>query len=150
MKVRDYNKKDEIEVKKIFTKYWTDDEFLSELAKELDSDSCRFYVVEEEDEIIGIAGWRLPSVFLGRCSNTKKPAELYIIASKFQNRGIGNYLGRKIINDVRDLGFTEIVCFSPESHSNSWNFYEKLGFTKYGIVNDPDDGYPGMVWKKSL
>ncbi|PIP73098.1 MAG: hypothetical protein COW88_03020 [Candidatus Lloydbacteria bacterium CG22_combo_CG10-13_8_21_14_all_47_15] len=150
MKARKYNKKDEIEVKNIFSKYWTDNEFLDELAEELDSDNCRFYVAEDDNEIVGVAGLREAPTHLRNHADTKKPAELYIIASKYKNKGTGNLLGQKIIEGSKKLKFTEIVCYSPETHDSSWRFYEKLGFTKHGIINDPDDGYPGMLWKKTL
>ena len=89
-------------------------------------------------------------ISLSNHSNTDKSAELYIIASKYQNKGIGNLLGQKLIEEVKKLQFTEIVCYSPETHNSSWKFYEKLGFTQHGIIKDPDDGCPGMLWKKTI
>lgn len=75
---------------------------------------------------------------------------MYVIASKLQNEGIGSMLVQKVIEEAKSLHFTEIECYSPETHSSSWKFYEKLGFTKHGIIKDPDDGYPGMLWKKVI
>ncbi|KKS89749.1 MAG: hypothetical protein UV64_C0001G0008 [Parcubacteria group bacterium GW2011_GWC1_43_11b] len=143
-----YNKKDEGAVKKIFAQYWTDNEFLNEIAKELEAGICNFYIAEKAGEVVGVAGLRKAPTHLGNYADTKKPAELYIIASKYQNMGIGNFLGQRIIGEAKRLNFTEIVCYSPETHSSSWKFYEKLGFKKYQIIKDPDDGYPGMLWKK--
>lgn len=150
MKARKYNKKDEVEVKNIFTQYWNDNEFLDELTEELHAEICKFYVDEKDGEIVGIAGLREAPAHLNKHADTEKPAELYIIASKYQNKGIGSLLGQKIISEAKKLGFTEMVCYSPETHSSSWIFYEKLGFTKHGIIKDPDDGYPGMLWKKII
>lgn len=150
MKARNYNKQDEIEVKNIFTQYWTDEEFLKELAEELNKEVNNFYVAEKDDEVVGIAGLRESPAYLSDHADTKNPIELYVIASKYKNKGIGNFLGQKIIEEAKKSGFTEILCYSPETHNTSWKFYEKLGFTKFGIVKNPDDGYPGMLWKKSF
>lgn len=150
MKVRKYSKKDEVEVKNIFTQYWTDNEFLNELTEELNAEICKFYVVEKKGEVIGIAGLRKAPAYLITNANTEKPAELYVIASKYKNKGIGNFLGQKIIEEAKKLEFTEILCYSPETHNSSWKFYENLGFTSYGIIKNPDDGYPGMLWRKII
>jgi len=150
MELRNYSKEDEIEVKDIFKQYWTDNKFLDELSSELDSDKCKFYVAEENNEIVGIAGLRQASKHLNNYADTEKPAELYIIASKHKNKGIGNLLGQKIIEEAKNLKYTEIVCYSPETHSDSWRFYENLDFIKHGTINDQDDGYPGMLWKKII
>jgi len=56
----------------------------------------------------------------------------------------------KVIEEIKKLNFTEIACYSPETHNSSWKFYEKLGFIRHGIIKDPDDGYPGMLWRKLI
>jgi RimJ/RimL family protein N-acetyltransferase len=150
MKFKKYNKKDSVAVQNIFAKYWTDKEFLDEIAENIGKDNTYFYVAEENDEIVGVAGFREAPKYLHDYAKTKNPAELYIIASKLQNKGFGSLLAQKVIEEAKKLHFTEIECYSPETHNSSWKFYEKLGFTKYGIINDPDDGYPGMLWIKII
>lgn len=157
MIIRDYKIEDKNEVKDIFSKYWTDDVFLNELEKKLDvytnkekeygTDTYRFYVAEKEGKIVGIAGLRKAPDYLRAYANTENPLELYVVASKFQKMGTGKALGQKIIEEAEKLNFTEILCYSPETHNSSWVFYEKLGFEKGGIIKD-EDGYPGMLWKK--
>lgn len=148
MNFRNYNKKDETVVKNIFAQYWTDPKFLDELNRELNTETCKFYVAQKDGEVIGVVGLRKTPAHLKKYADTDNPTELYIIASKYKNKGIGNFLGQKIIGEVKKSGFTEILCYSPETHSSSWKFYENLGFTRHGIINDPDDSYPGMLWKK--
>jgi len=150
MKTRNYNQKDEDAVKKVFAQYWTDTKFLDELAQELRAEACQFYVTLSNEGIVGIAGLRKPATHLNGHADTKNPTELYIIASKYKNQGIGNLLGLKVIEEAKKLKFTEILCYSPETHSSSWPFYEKLGFTKHGTIKDPDDGYPGILWQKII
>jgi ribosomal protein S18 acetylase RimI-like enzyme len=150
MKLREYNENDRSAVQNIFAKYWTDEEFLNELTKNIDEHKIHFYVAEKNSEIMGIAGFRKAPEYLSVHSETKNPAELYIIASKLQNEGIGSMLVQKVIEEARTLYFTEIECYSPETHNGSWKFYDNLGFTRGGIIKDPDDGYPGMLWKKII
>ena len=130
--------------------YWTDKEFLNELTKNIDGHEMYFYVAEKDDEVVGIAGFRKAPEYLNVHAETKNPAELYIVASKLQNEGIGSELVQKVIEEVRKLSFTEIRCYSPETHNSSWKFYDKLGFRRGGIIKDPDDGYPGMLWVRII
>ncbi len=150
MNFRNYNKKDELEVRNIFAQYWTDNEFLAELKEELDSEVCKFYIAEKDGEVVGIAGLRKVPDYFKQYTDTKNPAELYIIASKYQNKGIGNFLDQKVTAEAKTSGFTEIVCYSPQTHNDSWRFYENLGFSKEEIINHPEDGQSGMFWKKVI
>jgi len=150
MEIRDYSEKDKDAVQDIFIKYWTDDEFLNELAANLTERKVYFYIAEKGGDVVGVAGFREAPEYLRAYAETKNPAELYVVASKLQNKGIGSMLVQKVIEKARNLSFTEIECYSPETHNSSWKFYEKLGFTRHGIIEDPDDGYPGMLWRKIL
>jgi len=150
MKIRDYNKKDKEAVQNIFTRYWTDEEFLDELSENIDGGKMHFYVAEKDNEVAGVAGFRKAPEYLCLYAETKNPAELYIVASKLKNEGVGSMLVQKVIEEAKNLLFTEIECYSPETHNSSWKFYEKLGFTRHGIIKDPDDGYPGMLWRKVI
>ena len=145
MEIRDYSEKDKRAVQNIFAQYWTDEEFLNEITSNLDEGGTRFFVAEEDGEVVGIAGFREAPQYLRDYSETKNAAELYVVASKSQNEGIGSILVKKVIDEAKKLSFTEIECYSPETHNRSWKFYEKLGFEGHGIINDPDDGYPGML-----
>ena len=150
MIIREFQKSDQKAVAEIIALYWTDNEFINELAEELKAKVCKFYVAEKNSKVVGIAGLREAPTHLRNHADTSEPAELYIIASKYQNQGIGNFIGQKIVGEAKKLGFAEILVYSPETHISSWKFYEKLGFKKHGIIKDPDDGYPGMLWKKKL
>ena len=150
MKTREYIEKDKEEAKKIFSQYWNDSGFLEELEKELDSLEYKFYVIEKNNEVVGIAGLRPAPKHLCAQADQCATIELYIVASKYKNEGTGSFLVRDVIKEAKKLGFTEMVCYSPITHNDSWSFYEKLDFKKNGIINDPDDGYPGMLWKKNM
>ena len=150
MNIRDYNENDKDAVQTIFTKYWTDEEFLNELAKNIHEGNMHFYVAEKDGEVVGVVGFRESPEYLRAYAETKNPAELYVVASKVQDKGIGSALVQKVIEEAGNLSFTEIECYSPETHNSSWKFYEKLAFTRHGTIKDPDDGYPGMLWRKII
>jgi N-acetylglutamate synthase-like GNAT family acetyltransferase len=148
-KYENFNKNKK-EVQDIFKIYWKDQEFLEELSQALDSEYCKFYIASENDEVIGVVGTRNINNFLKEYTATDNPIELYIIAVKYKSKGIGNVLCSHILQESKKINIKEVVCYSPETHSDSWRFYEKLGFVQCGIANDPDDGYPGMIWKRNL
>lgn len=160
MKIRGYKKQDESSVREIFAKYWTDNGFLEELHEKLNiyvekseeyyTSAYRFCVAEKNDEIVGIGGFRVAPKYLKELSKTTNPAELYVIASKSKGGGVGSSLIQAMTEDAKRLHFTEMVCYSPETHDGSWKFYDKHGFIKHGIIKDPDDGYPGMLWNVIL
>jgi L-amino acid N-acyltransferase YncA len=150
MEIRNYSEHDKSAAQAIFAKYWTDGEFLNELINNIDGNETCFYVAEREGDIVGIAGFRQVPEYLRAHATTENPVELYIVASKLQREGVGNILVQKVIEEVKKRSYTEIECYSPETHESSWKFYEKLGFTQRGIIKDPDDGYPGMLWVKII
>ncbi|MEN9341776.1 MAG: Acetyltransferase domain [Candidatus Parcubacteria bacterium] len=159
MIVRDFQKGDKKAVEQIFALYWTDPEFLKNLSRKLDmcvdqteeyiNKQYRFFVAEEHGDIVGISGLRKAPSYLRRYARTDNPAEFYILASKYRHKGIGTILRLKRIEEARKLGFTEVVCYSPNSHKDSWGFHDQLGFERVGEVIAPD-GYPGQVWRLLL
>ena len=155
MIIREFQKNDKKKVTDIFTLYWTDPEFLKELSDELESylkmpdGDIRFFVATENDDILGVAGFKKPADYLKQYTSTNKPVELYVIASKYKRRGIGQALKLKLIEEARKFGFTEILLFSPNSHNESWGFHDQLGFERVGEVTPPEDD-PGQVWRKVL
>ncbi len=150
MIIREYKKSDKTAAQDIFAKYWTDKEFLDELEKNIDESKALFYVAEKNGKVVGIAGFRKAPEYLSAHAKTRNPAELYIVASKIKSEGTGSALVQKITEEAKNLSFTEIECYSPKTHSSSWKFYERLGFKKEGFINDPDDGFPGMLWVKII
>lgn len=148
MTLRDYSNNDKELVQKIFEKYWTDKDFLKELSSELDNKDNSFYVLEYQNQILGIIGFRkLPNYFIAH-SKTQNPLELYIIASNIKGQGIGTNLFLESLKRLKETLCSEIICYSPETHRDSWKFYESLGFISLGTVHDPEDGYPGNLFVK--
>ncbi|MEQ1561644.1 MAG: hypothetical protein ABL899_02910, partial [Nitrospira sp.] len=85
MFIRKFKKSDAEAVKKIFALHWTDPEFLEELSDGLESSiqkntdrNSKFFVAEENKEILGIVGFRKLPDYLIPFTLTDKPVELYI------------------------------------------------------------------------
>lgn len=159
MVIRDFKKEDKQAVEDILALYWTDPEFLNRLSRKLEMcidqiQECvdkkyRFFVAEENDEIVGIAGLRRAPDHMKQYTKTDNPAEFYILGVKYKGRGIGRFLRLKRIEEAKKLGFTEIVFYSPNSHKDSWGFHDKLNFERVGEAIAPD-GEPGQIWRKKL
>ena len=156
MNIRDFNERDRKAVEEIFAMYWTDPEFLEELSCELQAciernpdEPCRFFVAEENGEILGIVGYKKLADYLNEWAVTDNPVELYVIASKYKRKGIGEKLKLKLVDELRETGFKEILLYSPNSHSDSWGFHDILGFERVGETIPPEDEV-GQVWRKIL
>lgn len=156
MIIREYKENDQRAAEEIFALYWTDPEFLKELADELRSyiesgsqKDSSFLVAEENGEIIGTVGFRKLPDYLRPYALTTSPVEFYIIAVKHKGKGVGEKLKLRIIEEIQKLGFSEILLYSPHSHDESWNFHDKFGFDRVGEVTPPEDD-PGHLWRKIL
>ena len=143
-------------MEEIFSLYWTDPEFLKELSNELQSYIKRapnkdygFFVAEENNEILGIVGFKKLADYLKPYVLTNNPVEFYVIAVKYKRKGTGEKLKLKLIEEAQRSGFGEILLFSPNSHDESWDFHDRLGFERAGEVTPPDDEI-GQVWRKIL
>lgn len=159
MIIREFQKNDTGAVEGIFALYWTDSGFLKKLSEKLEmcvqqTKECaekqyRFFVAEENNEVVGIVIIRKAPEAMRLYTQTENPAELYVIASKYKNRGIGKALRAKAMEIMKDMGFTEVVFYSPESHKESWDFHDQLGFERVeGVVSFDDE--PGRIWRKKL
>lgn len=156
MTIREFKESDQKAMEEIFALYWTDPEFLKELSGELQSylkrtskEDSGFFVAEENSEILGIVGLRKLPNYLKLYALTNNPVELYVIAVKHKRKGVGEKLKLKLIKEARRFGFSEILLFSPNSHSKSWGFHDKFGFERAGEITPPDDEI-GQVWRKIL
>ncbi len=157
---RDFRIDDQESVEKIYALYWTDKEFLEELSFNLKSSlyignkiknhwsTYKFFVAVEKNEIVGIAGFTDTPDYLKQYAKANTHIELYIIAVKYKNNGIEKYLMAKMTEEAKNLGYTEILIYSPDTHKESWKFYDEFG-EMVGKVIAPD-GYPGQVWRISL
>ena len=156
MKIREYQKSDLDSVVDILKLYWNDPEFIQEV-KDLLTDVSNngssgkrlFLVSEKEDQVVGFAGFKDLPDYLKPFSRGDNPAELYIIAVKEKRAGIGLELKAKLIEEANNLGYDEMLIFSPTTHDGSWKFHDTLDFEQVGKVTPPEDG-DGLVWRRDI
>lgn len=156
MIIREFKQEDQKVVEEIFALYWTDPEFLKELSDELQSfiklslnKDLGFFVAEENGEIVGIVGFKKLADYFKPYAETNNPIELYVIAVKHKRNGVGKKLKIRFIEEIKKMGFSEILFFSPNSHNESWSFHDLLDFERVGEIIPPDDEI-GQIWRKIL
>lgn len=113
--------------------------------KKTDLDS----VVDILKLFVGFAGLRDLPDYLKAFSKRNKPVELYVIAVKEKRAGIGLELRSKLIEEAINLGYDEMLIFSPTTHDGSWKFHDTLSFEQVGKVTPPEDG-EGLVWRRGV
>jgi N-acetylglutamate synthase-like GNAT family acetyltransferase len=159
MTIRDFKESDIPAIEEILRMYWTDKEFIKKVLLKLQialdktpeylEKKYKIFVAEINDEVVGVAGLRKASDYMKQFTKTDNPGEFYILAVKYKKQGIGEALRLKRLEEAKELGFTEIVLYSPNSHKESWSFHDRLGFVRFGEALAPD-GEPGMIWTKEL
>lgn len=157
--VRDAEKTDREAIQHIFSLYWNKPEDLEHHLNRLDSfinkdkesieTTLHYLVVEAEEEILGVLGFRDAPQKLIEYSTTSKPMELYVLFMKQKGKGAGRVLVEKMIQIARALEYTEVIVFSSDVWKSSWGFYDKLGFER--VVQTPlPDGRVGQIWRRGL
>lgn len=149
------NNKDIESVEKIFDLYWNDDfrnHLSDKLEKYVKNDSSlknqkfKFFVAEENGEVVGVAGMRKIPEHMKEYAITSNPVELYVLAVKKQGKGIGSTLTLERIKKAKKKGYTEVLMFSGEKHQDSWKFHDKY-FDRIRSATAPN-GESGYIWRK--
>lgn len=156
--VRELRKEDTDQVQRILELYWTDDEFLEKLKNRLKQflenslevieQEFKYFVAEENGEVVGIGAMRKPPEKMKKYAITNNPVEFYVLASKYQNKGIGTALRNKRMEEAKKQGYTEVLFYSPESHRESWKFHDSSGGERIYPVSIDDE--PGCIWRIML
>lgn len=155
MIIRKLQEKDIPEVESIYDLYWSD-RFKQNLSRKLKDyvansqesieQGFNYFVAEENNEVIGVAGFRRVKSHMIKYTTTKNPVEFYILAVKNKGKGIGSALRQKRIEEAKKLGYTEAIFFSSENHKDSWVFHDKSDFKQVGDTTAPN-GEPGKIWR---
>lgn len=158
MNIRPMLKTDLLAVLDIISQHWSDDfnvhisnrfKDFTEHPETYNDQDFIFLIAEENNEIVGIAGMRKAPDAMKIYSITPNPAEFYILAVKYKNKGIGTALRNFRIQEAKKLGYTEIVLFSSETHQDSWKFHDDSNFKRVGTAIAPN-GEKGIIWQMIL
>lgn len=146
--IRNFKKSDIEDIENIYALYWGEDrEFLEKLYKRLEDESGITYLVaEENEEILGVSGFRKAPMHMLSFTETSNPAELYILAVKHKGKGVGEVLVKETLSQAKSMGYSEMVLYSGETHKDSWGFYDYLKFKRLGPALAPN-GEAGQIWQ---
>jgi len=167
IKIRDVKVSDLDFVKKIYSVHWTNANGNSDLNEveyalglvrdsiNKTGDSIKFnehYIVADIDgEVVGVLGYKKLFAKFLHFAKTSKPIELsnlFVAADKIKT-GVGRTLVGELIKRAKDDGYSELVVRSANRWKNSWQFYDKLGFERVGMLNG-QDGQVSQIWSKIL
>lgn len=126
MKIRRIEQKDLNSIlvleKLLYKDPWNEKNFESELSG---NDYAYMYVLEENDVILGYAGFWLSYEYATITKVSINPA--------IQNRGLGYYLFNKMMGIAKDLGATSFSLEVRESNLIAQKLYLKSGYQKVSI-----------------
>ena len=119
---------------------WNESNYESEIAH---NDYAYMYVLEENDVILGYAGFWLSYEYATITKVSINPA--------LQSKGLGYYLFNVVMNIALELGATSFSLEVRESNLKAQNLYSKSGYTKQGkrkgYYSDGEDAIV-MIYEK--
>lgn len=120
--------------KEIFSQPWSCQGFLDALNQE----NAIFLVAEVEGEIAGYCGMY--------CAADEGEITNVAVREAFRNKGIGQLLVCKALEEARNAGITMVILEVRVSNAGAIHVYEKLGFEIQGIrkgfyEKPKEDGY---------
>ena len=103
-----------------------------------------FIVADINGFVIGYVAGFLAQAGVGRIFSLA-------VYPKYQNRSVGSNLLKEIINIFRKEGVTEIILEVRMDNINAKRFYERLGFSQFGISEKYyNDGQNARLMKLKL
>lgn len=94
------------------------------LSEELENENARFFVAENENEVLGYCGMH---IVFGECYITN-----VAVKEKYRGRGIATALMNKLYEVMVNENGDFITLEVRESNSKAISLYEKLGYNKVG------------------
>lgn len=100
------------------------------LKKQLQNKSCTILVTREENEIVATA-----TIYYIDVAARGRPYALLeglVVDEKHRSKGIGTQLFKKCIEKAKENNCYKMIFTSGYNREDAHNFYEKLGFKKWG------------------
>ncbi len=148
--IRKLESRDIVEVEKIFDLYWSGD-FRHHLSERLKTgiQGLKWFVAAENGEVVGVVASREAPERMKQYTKTDKVIEFYVVAAKYQGKGIGTALRNLQVDEAKKEGYQEAVFFSGVTHQDSWGFHDNSEFRRVGVAIAPD-GEKGQIWLMDL
>lgn len=98
---------------------------------------------DDDGALVGFGGWKGPPI--------DGVAELgYAVAPTRRGRGIATAAVEELLAMARESGVRLVVAHTLPEESPSTSVLTRAGFSRVGVVPDPDGGVDGMVWRWEL
>lgn len=153
MLVRKLQAQDVARVEQIFDKYWNDD-FRANLSdkvsryiahdEELQNHNFQMHVLEDGGDVAAVSAMRDAPEHMAKYARMSNPVEFYVLAVQEQNQGYGSILTKERMRVAQEMGYTEAVFFSGETHQDSWDFHDAYA-ERVSDMAAPN-GEEGYVW----
>ncbi len=145
MVIRKAWKKDLERVRQILSQ-WVDEEETEKYVKRVKDGmsgkseyGMRFWVVEDEDQVVGVCGLADPLPITLKYSKGKKPIEikiLYLDETK-RGKGLGKFAIDRMETEARRVGHDEMLVRSGEQFKDTaYGFYQKMGYKLVGKLEN--------------
>ncbi len=113
----------------------------------------RFWVAEENNEILDIIGLADPLPKVLSFAQTLYPGEikiLYVDSNRIK-AGIGRALVTFIESEAVKQNYKELLLRSALRYKDTaWGFYQKMGYETVGMLKGEDGGEEMQVFRKEL
>ncbi len=104
--------------------------------------NMRFWVIKEENTVIGVSGIGDPYPKLSQYASTNNPGlvKILYLDNKFRGRGYGKALLEEMINKAKEAGYSELLIGSHSDYKDTaYGFYLKMGFNVVGRNSGEDE-----------
>ena len=135
-------------VRDIYAQHYSEQE-IAHVFTRINDPKVSTLVAHEGEGVIGVCVFRAPHEKLLPFTTTAKPLELYSLYGKERRSGVGKLLVQEMMKEAEAQVYTEIVVASADRWQQSWGFYDAVGFTRVGQINEIN-GELLQIWTKQL
>jgi putative acetyltransferase len=138
-------------IQEFFAEYYTDprqyqwNADIRDLDKYYLQKGGKFWVVEEDQEIVGVGGFRLVSSTIAEIKRLR-------IKAGYRGKGLGKAIVQIIEDYCRNHQIVKILVDTDERLATAKTMYERLGYTAYRVetVKEGNETYTNYYFEKNL
>ncbi|MFX0137948.1 MAG: GNAT family N-acetyltransferase [Candidatus Hodarchaeota archaeon] len=112
------------------------DSAIKNFKKILKDSNSNFLIAEIDKRVVGFINFITRKTLLH--SGLSGLIDELIVSQEYQNKGIGQYLIQKAIEECKKLGCYEMEVSTEFENKKAIGFYKKIGFEERGILFEKD------------